>query len=529
MKNIATSSYTLILFLSVACSPLSKKEDALGKITFDITGSEVVKPLFLKGLLLMHSFEFTDAAEAFREAQKTDPSCAMAFWGEAMTYNHAIWQEQDYEAGKNALLKLGKTPSERIEKARTALEKDFMKAVEVLYGKGTKIERDKTYAEFMGELYKKYPGNHEVASLYALSLLGSVPVGRDEIIYQKSARISESILKENPNHPGALHYFIHANDDPYHAKEALFVANEYSVVAPDAAHALHMPTHIYVALGMWDKVISSNEASWQASVERKQRKNLPNDALGYHSFHWLEYGYLQKGRVEDARKLLEDMIKYCAELPSVRARTHEVFLKSTYLVETNDWNSPFASQVTNTKELNISTRGMEAFVKGMKFYHHGDMAALEKVISEMRKDRTQESTRITNAGIALCKSGGSSRENATQLDIDYLNIMEMELEGLKAWKQNNLIGAEKWFKEAAAMEAHVSYSYGPPSIVKPSHELYGEFLLSVSRPDEAMKTFNAALQRAPKRVLSLKGKMEAAKMLNNNDEALEIEKQLREI
>lgn len=518
MKNFATSSWLLIFLLSVSCSSPPKKEDTLGELTFDISGSEEAKPLFLRGHLLMHSFEFTDAAEAFREAQKIDPECVMAYWGEAMTYNHAIWKEQDYEEGKNTLLKLGATPIDRIQKAKTELEKDFMRALEILYGEGTKIERDKAYADYMGKLYKKYPANHEVASLYALSLLGSVPVGRDENMYQKSARISESILKENPNHPGALHYFIHASDDPYHAKEALFAANEYAVVAPDAAHALHMPTHIYVALGMWDEVISLNEESWQASLDRKQNKNLSNDALGYHSFHWLEYGYLQKGRVEDARKLLEDMIKYCAELSSSRARTHEIFLKSTYLVETDDWNSPFSSHITDAKDLNISTRGIEAFVKGMKSFHDGEMTDLEKVISAMRADRLQESTEVSNAGIALCKSGGSSRENTTQLDIDEVHVLEMELEGLKAWKQNDFVAAEKWFKEASALEERVSYSYGPPSIVKPSYELFGEFLISINRPEDAIKAFNAALQRAPKRVLSLKGKMQAAKMLNNRAE-----------
>ena len=113
---------------------------------------------------------------------------------------------------------------------------------------------------------------------------------------------------------------------PVHAKDALVAANEYALVAPDASHALHMPTHIFVALGMWDKVIDLNEQSWHSSLERKERKNLTNDDLGYHSFHWLEYGYLQKGRKDDARNLLNEMIKYCDELPSARARVHEVLM-----------------------------------------------------------------------------------------------------------------------------------------------------------------------------------------------------------
>lgn len=529
MKISRVPAAVVFLFVFTVCSSPPKKEEALGKIVFDVTGSEEAKKLFIKGHLLMHSFEFADAAEAFREAQQADPSCAMAYWGEAMTYHHAIWQEQDYEKGKATLLKLGQDSSERLEKTKTNLEKDFMAAVGILYGEGTKVERDKAYSDFMGNLYQKYPGNQEVASLYALALLGSVPVGRDEEVYQKSAEISAAILKADPNHPGALHYFIHANDDPYHAKEALMAANEYAVVAPDAAHALHMPTHIYVALGMWDKVISSNEESWKASISRKERKGLSNDALGYHSFHWLEYGYLQKGRVEDAKKIVDDMISYCAELPSVRARVHEIYLKSTYLVETNEWQSALASHLTDVKDLNVSTRGMESFIRGMKSYYDGDIAGLEKVIQQMEKERIQESINISEAGIALCKSGGASRQNATKLDIDEVHIMEMELQGLKSWKQNDMQAAEKWFKEATALEQSVSYSYGPPSVVKPSNELYGEYLLSVNRAEDAMSAFDASLKRAPLRVLSLMGKMRAAKMLNKTGELERIEKQLREI
>ncbi len=529
MKTNTTGLFFVLLLLFYGCTPPAKTEDALGRIEFDVTGTDEAKALFTKGHLLMHSFEFADAAEVFREAQAADPDCAMAYWGEAMTYHHAIWQEQDYEKGKNTLLKLGATPEDRSEKMKTGLEKDFTAGVEILYGEGTKVERDQAYAAYMGKLYEKYPGNHEVASLYALALLGSVPVGRDDAVYGKSARISEKILKENPNHPGALHYFIHANDDPSHAKDALLAANEYSVVAPDAAHALHMPTHIYVALGMWDNVISSNEESWKASVARRERKKLTNDALGYHSFHWLEYGYLQKGRIGDARKLLEEMMRYCSELPSARARTHEIYLKSTYLVEADDWGSSVAGHQTDITDLNVSTRGIEFFTRGMKAYKDGDLMLLKKNIDELETDRLRESVSITEAGIALCKSGGSSRQNATKLDIDEVHIMEMELRGLKAWKENDLVEAEKWLRDATALEENVSYSYGPPSVVKPSHELFGEFLLSSKRADEAMDAFTLSLQRAPQRVRSLKGKMESARLANRLDEVAEIEKKLREI
>jgi tetratricopeptide (TPR) repeat protein len=527
MKKYFTLLLLFVFFIS--CSTKEAKEYKLGELTFEVTGSDEAKKIFKKGHLLLHSFEYQDATEAFQEAQKIDPNFAMAYWGEAMTYNHSIWQEQDYEKGKATLQKLGETPEARVEKAQTELEKDFIRSIEVLYGAGTKATRDRAYADFMGGLYERYPDNHEVASFYALALLGSVTVGRSDEVYQQSARISEKILKENPNHPGALHYFIHANDDPYHASTAVQVANEYAVVAPDAAHALHMPTHIYLAMGMWDKVVSSNEVSWQASVTRKERKNLGNDAYGYHSYHWLQYAYLQQGRLEEARKTLDDMISYCSELSSPRARTHEILFKSTYLAETGDWNSTYSSNETEAKDLNILTRSIGTFVKGMKSYQTKDKTSLEDLILVIENDRQLESVKISDAGIALCNSGGATRENATKLDIDLSHVMEMELRAMSAWMQNDIVAAEKWLRDAATLEENVSYSYGPPVVVKPSHELYGEFLLTQNRANDALVQFDKALQLAPKRLLSLRGKLKAATLLNDDQQMKELEEQIREI
>ena len=516
------------IVLAVACSSPSKK-DALGELAFNVTGSEAANAHFIKGHLLMHSFEYDDAADAFREAMQEDPSCVMAYWGEAMTYNHPIWQEQDYEEGKAALTKLGLTHQERIEKTSSELEKDLLRAADILYGEGTKPERDSLYANFMGSLYTKYPNNHEVASLYALSLLGSVHVGRDEEVYQQSAKISESILKENPNHPGALHYLIHANDDPVHAKEALGAADKYAVVAPDASHALHMPTHIFVALGMWDKVIALNEESWQSSVERKETKGLSNDDLGYHSFHWLEYGYLQKGRNEDARKLLNEMKMYCDEHPSSRARVHEILMRSTYLIESGDWLSEISSDTTDHKNLSAYIRTKELFVRAMERLHNKDLDSMDVVISQIKNLRLIESATINSDGIAVCKSGALSASGTTQLDIDQSLVMEWELEGLKAWAKKDYDNAEQSFRKAADLEQKISYSYGPPAVVKPSSELYGEFLLERNRPAEAIEAFDATLYRAPRRRLSLEGKVKAARMLKLDKVVNEVEKELAEI
>lgn len=175
-----------------------------------------------------------------------------------------------------------------------------------------------------------------------------------------------------------MHYLIHSYDDPEHAHLALDAANKYAKVAPDAAHALHMPSHIYVAMGMWDEVISSNEHSYQASVDRMERKQSDNDARGYHSYHWLEYGYLQKGREADAEKLVWDMQTYTNATTSQRSKTHLVYLKGTYLVETNNWSSAVADIPIDVSDLNVAVRAQNSFIEGMKAFSKKDNIALIK-------------------------------------------------------------------------------------------------------------------------------------------------------
>ena len=270
-----------LLFTLTSCGTAETEAEAvsrersgstLGDVQIQVSGNEAAMPHFREGLLLLHSFEYNDAAEAFRQAQEQDPSFAMAYWGEAMTHHKPLWQIQNYEEGRKIMQRLGASPEERRAKAGTELERDLVGGLDVIYGEGTKAERDKAYAEYMAELYDKYPGHHEVAAFYALSLMGSVPTGRDADIYGRSAAIAQGIIEENPQHPGALHYLIHAYDDPDHAVRALTAANRYSKVAPDAAHALHMPSHIYVAMGMWYDVVLSNIDSYSASVNRMRDK-----------------------------------------------------------------------------------------------------------------------------------------------------------------------------------------------------------------------------------------------------------------
>ncbi len=414
--------------------------------------------------------------------------------------------------------------------AGSELERDLLQAVEVLYGEGDKLDRDQAYAKFMGELYEKYPGNHEIAAFYALSQLGAVPVGQDEEAYERGARIADGILRENPNHPGALHYMIHSYDNPGHARLARNAADSYAVVAPDAAHALHMPSHIYVALGMWDEVVSSNIDSWEASVDRMHRKDLSLDAQSYHAFHWLLYGYLQRGQRDSAFSIMQEMARYTSESPSRGARAYLLNMKGNYLVETGDWDSEVAGYgVEKMEDLNIVSRGIHYFTEGMEAFVKKDAATLKELINTLAGERENARYLVGDRGVPMCSSAGANRSAPNRLDIDQTHVMEMELRGLEAWSRQDDKAAEKWLREAADLQESTSYDSGPPAIVMPSFELYGEWLLEKNRPKEAMTQFERALKRGPRRVKALQGQLQAAEMLGDADKAAELRKTITTI
>ncbi|WKK65579.1 hypothetical protein [Lutimonas zeaxanthinifaciens] len=497
-------NFLVLLFLiTVSCS--EKKQDTakdyLGVVNIEVTGNEEAIPHFEKGLLLLHSFEYSDSREAFRKAQEADPNMLMAYWGEAMTYNHPLWTEQDFEEGKAALEKISVvTKNVQVNE----LEKDLIKSVHVLYESDTiKTIRDDNYADFMSDLYKKYPDNHEVAAFYALSLLGSVSDGRDETIYGQGAKIVSGILKENPNHPGALHYLIHSYDDPGHAQLALSAADSYSIVAPDASHALHMPSHIYVALGMWDKVVSSNENSYQASLNRMERKNLAPRGRGLHAFHWLEYGYLQQNRIEEAREMVLDLEGYVEENPSKYYRSHLVFLKGTYLVESEDWQGVVSKIPVTVSDLNVSTRSQYNFIEGMVAFKKKDTKSLEKAISVIKKDLDKERYLVTYEDAPFCS--GANRYATSPSMLLETEIMLHQLLALQSWMKDDTEMTELYLKKSIEIEKDLSYSYGPPVIQKPTTELYADWLFSQSRIDEALDQYNATFTRAPKRLKAVNG------------------------
>lgn len=504
--------FLLISFLCIQCADKKDRiteESNLGEVKFDVSGSEAAIPLFHEGLLLLHSFEFEDAAEKFVAAQQIDSGFVMAYWGEAMSYNHPLWRERFSDEGISALEKLDDTPEGRLEKAKTPIERDLLQAVEILYADGDKKDQDIAYANHMKELHEKYPEHHEVSAFYALSLLGSSKSRKEDDNYERGAKIVQSIIAENPQHPGALHYLIHSYDDPDHAPLALDAANRYSKVAPDAEHALHMPSHIFVALGMWDEVIKSNIASYDASVARMKEKELDNNARGYHAFKWLMYGYLQKGNFEKAREMVYDMKKYCTEKPSSKARAHYIMMKADYLTESGNWTDSIADHNVPLDELNLLTKGVQVFTQGMAAYENGNIKLLNNAIDELNTMQSIAGNQMVVGSPKMCSGVSSYKQPPSINEVNSVKVLEYELRSALALHNIDEKTAEKWMVKATDTETITKFTYGPPNIVKPSFEMYGEWLVTKGRKKEAQSQFEKVLERAPKRRLAVMG-MESA-------------------
>ena len=465
----------------------SAQQTSLGHIEFPTSGSGEAQQHFLQGMLWLHSFEYADAREEFQAASKLQPAFAMAYWGEALTHTHPIWVQQDVPAARAALARLAPTPEARLALAPTEREKDYLRAVEILYGSGDKVARDIAYANAMERMMKKYPDDLEAASLYAVALLGTCQYERQASVYMRAAAVAEEVFAKNPQHPGAIHYLIHAYDDPIHAPLGLRAARVYGKVAGSASHAQHMPSHIFFALGMWDEAIAANEASVAVADERVRRKSLGLADRNYHSLLWLEYAYLQKSRGADARQVLRGI-----QSPSPLAH-----MSATYAIETGDWDrSPAELDLTHT---NLLTKVSVLNAEGLIHLAHGRIEEARGCAAAAKKqiDLPAAETSGSPHGPMLMPEAPNTRKLA--------QIMLQQLEGAVLYAEGKTAEGLQIIAQTAAEEDALTFEFGPPTPLKPAHELYGELLLKAGRPQEARQQFELALQRTPGRALSLRG------------------------
>ena len=523
-RNVFFRCFFLIILI-FNCTKLSAEVGNPSVINFPTSGKPEAQKHFIKGVWLLHNFDYNRAEVEFRAAQDVDPDFVMAYWGEAMTYNYPLWFRQDKDEALIALSFIDTEPKKRVKKATTPLEKDLMRAANILFGDLKKDLRDVTYANFMGVLYKKYPDNHEIACFYALSLMGTSHGRRNTATYLKAGEILGKVLKENPNHPGALLYTIYAYDEPGYTHLALEAANTYFNIAPQSSHALHMPSHIFIAFGMWDRVIESNEKSWQVREEIFRTEELRHEDRAYHSLMWLAYGYLQQGRFEKAMELVEIIWDDVENHTSARAKMHFNAMRAAYLVYTRKWDDPVAGYKLNLSSFGLINQATAYYVEGMVAIKKGEYDKVEKLVKKLKSKRKKTQILDSIEDISSFPPDYAKKAEESLITLIY----EKELIANSMMERGEYRLAEQLIKEAIALEDKLPFSFGPPVLVKPPHELYGDFLLLNNRPAEALEEFEKVFVRSPRRTLSIQGVLEAAAKLNNHDKIEEANRALQAI
>jgi tetratricopeptide (TPR) repeat protein len=473
-------------------------------------------------VLLLHSFEYDEAILAFRDAQRLASGFAMAFWGEALSYSQPLWYNENPGRAREVLAQLGPSADARAAKAPTSREKGYLDAVERLFGAGDRSTRLRAYSDRMAQLVRDFPDDDEAVAFYALALLGTIPEGaRRPEISLKAGDLASSVLKKNPQHPGAAHYALHAYDDGVNNRKGLEAARIYAKIAAASSHALHMPSHVFLPLGMWTEAVASDEASFAASAAWVKRTGRTLAEQDFHSLSWLHYEYLQQGRFADARRLFEPMKAALAQatksgasggpaahLHSEIGRGFEATalqnemasMRARAVIESGAWSE----MKGQTSFGNID----ELFAVGMSGLKLGEPGRAVAAIEHLEKAVKS----IPDPG---------AREVA--------NIMADEIMGMLDITMGDAKAGLSGLARAAAREAKQPRPIARPYPIKPAAELYGEALLAAGDAKQAVEQFRRALDRTPRRAAGLLGLARAAQKAGLPDEAARAARDLLEV
>jgi len=558
LLRLARAVVVLLLFAAgVTAQAAMESVEGLGALDFPTsTKSAAAQTAFVRGMLLLHVYEYPRAEKAFQQAETLDPDFVMAYWGEAMTATHPIWNQDNPAAGRAALAKLGATPEARAAKATTPREKSWLGAVEALFGPGTVAERDRAFLAAMEAIAKASPQDDEAQLFLAQALLGVTRGDRNTANYLRAAEICKAVLARNPQHPGAAHYWIHGMDDPEHAAGALPAARVLAKIAPDAGHAQHMVSHIFVALGMWDDVVAANEHSVALTDAQARAENKPPLGCGHYS-EWLQYAYYQQGRLHDAGKRLDDcmhnapvVLAWLQAHPGEQINMQKtpvglkryldisrVTMRGTALVEMAEAKAVKGTQANaaNTKVANANAGKADAVnaSAGNAIAGKGNAGNAYALVAQPLADAEGAGRALGMDAFAVGYAAATAgdldvarvqlqrvreiaRQPAPSTEIirhltEYLGIGGDMLEAMIEHGAGKQESARTLAARAAANSDALPVEFGPPAIFKPPHELAGELLLEDKQPQAALAQFDLSLKTAPMRAESLLGRARALK------------------
>ena len=507
------------ILLALAASPSLAKEhqhgaDArLGAVHFATSCNGAAQNEFDHALALLHSFDFSRAVDDFNAALGKDGTCAIAYWGIALS----DWGNP-FAPGKidGRLLQLGRESAERGEKlgAKTARERAFVAAVANLYRdfeSTPQKARLLAYRDAMDELAAKYPEDHEAQIFYALALAaGADPADKTYAEQLKAGAILQKLFEEQPTHPGLAHYIIHAYDVPALAQRSLMAAQRYSQIAPDAPHALHMPSHTFTRLGDWQASIDSNVAA--AAAARRQAQT----AEELHASDYETYAYLQTGQDEAAGRIVKSLPEIAARFdpkallvgagPPAAGYFALAAIPARYALERRDWQQ--AERLALTETPFAFADAITWFARGLGAARLGHTAPADEAAAALK----QIQERLSKANEAYW---------ARQVEIQALAVTAWSALAAGAREE-----ALRQMQAAAEMEDRTEKSVVTPGPLAPARELLGEMLLAMNEPAQALQQFAATLKKEPRRFNSLYGAAHAARLGGSRETSREYFREL---
>jgi tetratricopeptide (TPR) repeat protein len=497
----------------------SGPEEGLGRAHMDTSCSTAVVVQFDRALALLHNFWYARAFERFNQVAKNDPECAMAYWGAAMTYNHPFWDppSQVDERAARALVQRG-----LLAQRASAREKLYLAAVAALYdvGAATRADRDQQYRDAMAAVYAKYPDD-ETKLFYGLAILGAIQEGSKGFEQQgQAAKLFEDVYGRQPDHPGVLHYLIHAYDDPEHAQQGLKAARAYAIAAAAVPHALHMPSHIFTRLGYWDESAATNLKGWKVSESDVKGARESGAYRDFHNLNYLEYAYIQLGRYRDAQHTVDIIAAQFKALPDNKTAQDTPELQSRHVRGRTIYAVPdrvvYGYFDMLTRLLVESGRWEEA-AKIPLVVRSRDFVAVklqwEAKAGAVRKDPG-------TAGAAAAKPVSLSQEPGQHPFAKLIfSLQAKEAEAFASEAAGDTGDAVTKLKEAVAIEESIDDLSQPPYPVIPANELCGNLLLELNRPMEALTYFQKALLRTPNRPKVIFGLARAAQAVGDSETA----------
>ena len=498
----------------VVCGPADKQ---FGSVAFVTSCSEKNKKDFDLGIALLHSFEYDEAEKVFAKIIDNDPGCAMAYWGVAMSNYHLLWTPPspgELTKGSKAIQIAMELPHKSKE------ETDYINAASQLYLDWEKVDhktRCLRYEKAMEKVHRDYPANKEAAALYALALNASAEPSDTSFRNQRKAgAILDALYPGELNHPGIVHYIIHTYDNPELAEIALPAARRYASVAPSSAHALHMPSHIFTRMGLWDESINSNLSSVSSAkcyAEQTGIKGHWDEEL--HGLDYLMYAYLQKGDNVRAKEQL-DYLKTIDVVTPTNFKVAYAFaaMPSRYYLENKRWNEAASLVVASPNFQWKEFPWQGAIIHFTRALGSVQIGKLDAARAELKSLKDIHATFVKQ----------KNPYNASQVQI--------QVKAAEAWinfKEGKYNEALTLMHDAADMEDNTQKHPVTPGEVLPARELLGDMLLQMNQPDKALQAYEQSLKKHPNRFNSLYGAGVAAEKSNNVTKASIYFQQLAEI